>query len=64
VGGVSHLLENSRRDEVATVADLSGPLSQPNTSTWEIVVNLVSNAFIKAILPGFQRELEAARHRR
>ncbi|MEA2603158.1 MAG: hypothetical protein QOF89_4150 [Acidobacteriota bacterium] len=64
VGGVSHLLENSRRDEVATVADLSGPLSDPHTSTWDIVVHLVSNAFIKAILPGFQRELEAARHRR
>jgi hypothetical protein len=64
VGGVSHLLENSRREEVATVADLSGTLSDPDTSPWEIVVRLVSNAFVKAILPGFQREFEAARHRR
>jgi len=64
VGGVSHLLENSRREEVATVADLSGTLSDPDTSPWEIVVRLVSNAFVKAILPGFQREFEAARKRR
>jgi len=60
VGGVSHLLENHPRDQVATVADISGPISDPNTSTWEIVVRLVSNAFVKAILPGFQREYDAA----
>lgn len=63
VGGVAHVLEN-RRGEDATVADLSGPLSQPHTSTWEVVGNLVSNAFVKAILPGFQKEFEAARKRR
>jgi len=61
VGGVSHLLENHRRDEVATVADLSGTISDPHTSTWEVIVNLVSNAFIKAILPGFEREYNALR---
>ncbi len=60
VGGVSHLLENRPRDQVATVADLSGTISDPDTSTWEIVVRLVSNAFVKAILPGFEREAKAA----
>ena len=53
VGGVSHLLENHPREQVATVADLSGTIDDPNTSTWEIFVRLVSNAFVKAILPGF-----------
>ena len=53
-------VENRQREQVATVADLSGPVSSPNTSTWEIIVNLVSNAFVKAILPGFQREFTAA----
>jgi hypothetical protein len=61
VGGVSHILENHPREQVATVADLSGPISDPDTSTWEIVVRLVSNAFVKAILPGFEREYNAAR---
>ncbi len=59
VGGVAHVLENHQRDQVATVADLSGPLSKPNTSTWEIIGNLISNAFVKAILPGFDREFKA-----
>jgi hypothetical protein len=64
VGGVAHALENHQRDQVATVADLSGPVSKPNTSTWEIFTNLVSNAFVKAILPGFQREVAAAHGKR
>lgn len=59
VGGLSHLLENSKRDEVATVTTLSGKLDNPNANTWQIVVNLVSNAFVKAILPGFEKEYEA-----
>jgi hypothetical protein len=63
VGGVAHVLENHRGED-ATVADLSGPLSQPHTSTWEVVSNLVSNAFVKAILPGFRKEVETARKRR
>jgi hypothetical protein len=60
VGGVAHVLENHPREQVATVADLSGPVSAPHTSTWDIIVNLVSNAFVKAILPGFEREFKAA----
>ena len=60
VGGVAHVLENHPREQVATVADISGPLSAPNTSRWEIFVRLVSNAFVKAILPGFEKEYKAA----
>lgn len=63
-GGLANILENRPRDEVATVADLSGSIDDPNTSTWEIVVRLVSNAFVRAILPGFDREFEAARRGR
>ncbi|HJX29032.1 MAG TPA: DUF748 domain-containing protein [Thermoanaerobaculia bacterium] len=61
VGGLAHALDNRPRDEVATVADISGPIDDPKTGTWEIIVRLVSNAFVKAILPGFDREVEAAR---
>jgi hypothetical protein len=61
VGGLSHLLENEPRDQVATVVDISGSIADPETSTWDTVVRLVSNAFVKAILPGFERELENVR---
>ena len=59
-GGLSHILENEPREEVATVVDLSGTLDDPDSSAWEVVVRLVSNAFVKAILPGFDREMEKA----
>jgi hypothetical protein len=60
VGGVSGLLENVPRDEVATKVDLSGPLENPQASTWQVLVNLIQNAFFRAILPGFERELGRA----
>ncbi|HYG64437.1 MAG TPA: DUF748 domain-containing protein [Thermoanaerobaculia bacterium] len=63
-GGLANILDNRPRDEVATVADISGPISDPDTSTWEVIVRLVSNAFVKAILPGFDREFDAAREGR
>jgi hypothetical protein len=46
------------------VSDISGSLDEPDTSTWQIIVRLVSNAFVKAILPGFEREYEAVSKRR
>ena len=57
VGGVTKLLENTPRDEVATRTDVSGPLESPRSSTWQTVVNLVTNAFFKAVLPGFEKEI-------
>lgn len=53
VGGVMALLENQPRDEVATQTDVSGALENPDVHTWQIIGNLVQNAFFNAILPGF-----------
>jgi len=60
VGGVAKLLENRNRDEVATVARISGPVEDPNASTVQIIGRLIQNAFFKAILPGFEREFKRA----
>jgi hypothetical protein len=60
VGGVSSLLENVPREEVATKADLAGPLKNPQASTWQVLANLIQNAFFRAILPGFERKLGRA----
>jgi hypothetical protein len=53
VGGVMSLLENQPRAEVATKTDVSGTLENPDVHTWQIIGNLVQNAFFNAILPGF-----------
>jgi hypothetical protein len=57
VEGVADIFENRKTDEVVTVADISGPISNPHSSTMQIIGKLIENAFIKAILPGFEREL-------
>jgi Domain of Unknown Function (DUF748) len=53
---VAKVFKNRKRDEVATIGKLEGPLENPRASTWEVLVNLVRNAFFEAILPGFERE--------
>ncbi len=52
----TELLKNRPRQQVATETDISGPLDDPDTSTW-IIVNLIRNAFFQAILPGFEQEV-------
>ncbi len=56
VRGASKLLESRTRNEVATRATISGTLDSPGTSSWEIFVNLLKNAFIKSIIPGFEKK--------
>lgn len=60
VGGIAKLLENRAHDEVATKATISGSVSNPGSSTWQVIGSLIQNAFIKAILPGFDDELTKA----
>ncbi len=57
VRGLPKLLENRVRGEAATEAAISGPVGNPNISTWQIIANLIRNAFIKSILPGFDEEV-------
>lgn len=55
VGGIAKLLENRARGEVATKTTISGPVENPNISTGQIILNLIRNAFIRSILPGFEK---------
>ncbi len=59
VGGVSGLLKNTPRKEVATEVPISGDIESPQTGTWQTILNLVQNAFFKAILPGFEKEVSS-----
>jgi hypothetical protein len=58
---VAKVFKNRKSDEVATIAKLEGPLENPRASTWEVLVNIVRNAFFQAILPGFERQLRGSR---
>ena len=60
VGGVAFILENRSHQEVATKIDIKGRANHPETSTWQIVGELIRNAFFKAILPSFEKEATGA----
>jgi hypothetical protein len=55
IGGVAQLLKNRSHHEVATKVKISGPVGNPETSTWQIVGQLIKNAFFKAILPSYEK---------
>jgi Domain of Unknown Function (DUF748) len=60
IGGVAKILKNRPNQEVATKITISGPAGKPETSTWQIVAELIKNAFFKAILPSFEKEVTGA----
>jgi uncharacterized protein DUF748 len=64
VEGLGDVFRNKKKDQVATVAQISGPVGNPNSSIWRILGKIIENAFVKAILPGFERELEVFRKKR
>src|SRR5215813_10211753 len=54
IGMLAKILKNRPRGEVATVVPISGRVGQPQTRTWEAIGGLLRNAFLRAILPGFE----------
>jgi hypothetical protein len=63
VGGVARLLKGGPQGEVAAKVEISGTLNKPHTSRWQIIGQLIRNAFIKAILPGFDKEVSGSQQR-
>jgi hypothetical protein len=55
IGGASHLLKSRRTDQVASDVDLKGKLTSPNVDIWQALGQVLRNAFIQAIIPGFDR---------
>jgi hypothetical protein len=55
IAGASHLLKNRSTDKVAADVDLKGKLTSPDIDTWQALGQVVRNAFIEAIIPGFDR---------
>ncbi len=57
IGTAAHIFKNRETQQVATQITISGSLKKADVSTWEAFVEIVENAFIKTILPGFDREV-------
>ena len=57
VGTAGDILTNPKKDQVATKVTLEGRLDGPEVRTWPAVIQLLRNAFIRALEPAIDREI-------
>jgi hypothetical protein len=55
IGGATHLLKNRNTEKVAAHIDLKEKITSADVSTWQALAQVLRNAFIEAIIPGFDR---------
>lgn len=60
LSGISWILKNRPRHEIATTVNISGTLHSPEFSNWEAVGGLLKNAFIEPLPPGFKKRPETS----
>jgi hypothetical protein len=51
VSGITTLLKNQPKDQLATEVPISGDLSNPDVDIWSTVGTLLKNAFVRALIP-------------
>ena len=56
-GGVSKVLENPKKDQVATKVAIEGSFESPRTRTLDAVFELLRNAFIRALVPSVDNQI-------
>lgn len=57
VDGVAWILNNKRKDQVATKATFTGNLDDPDFNIWGIIGQLLHNAFIQALYPSLENSV-------
>jgi len=59
-GFAGEVFENQPKDQVATKIPFEGRIDNPQADVWETVVNVLENAFIRAIQPSIDHEINIA----
>ena len=60
VGFVGDVFKNQSKDQVATKIPFEGRLDNPETNIWITITNVLQNAFIQAIQPSIDSEINIA----
>lgn len=60
VGSVGQVFKNQEKDQVATKINFEGDIKNPNTSTWDTIANILGNAFIRALQPAIDNQINLA----
>lgn len=56
-GTAGAILTNPREGQVATKLEFTGRLDDPNVHSWYAIIDLIRNAFIRALQPSIDREI-------
>ena len=59
-GTASEVFENQEKDQVATKIPFEGKIEDPDTNVWYAIVNVLRNAFIQAMQPSIDQEINIA----
>lgn len=57
VGTAGSILTNPRKEQVATKLEFSGRLDDPDVHSWYAAIDLIRNAFIRALQPSIDRDI-------
>jgi hypothetical protein len=59
-GTVGEVFENQDKDQVATKVPFEGKIDNPDTNVWYAIVTVLRNAFIQALQPSIDQEINIA----
>jgi hypothetical protein len=59
-GTVGEVFENQRKDQLATKVPFEGSLKDPDSNVWQAIGAVLGNAFIRAIQPSIDQEINLA----
>jgi hypothetical protein len=60
VGTAGEVLENPKKDQVATKIPFKGKIENPDANIWYAIADILRNAFIQAIQPSIDNEINIA----
>lgn len=60
VGSVGEVVENQPKDRLATKIPLEGDVDDPDANVWYAVLQILQNAFVQAIQPSLDQEINIA----
>jgi hypothetical protein len=57
VGSAGYILTNSKKDQIATKVEFQGNFKSTDLDTWSAIIELLRNAFIRALQPSIDHEI-------
>ena len=57
VGAVDRIFKNHNKEQLATRVEFEGNIKNPNIDIWELIGEVLKNAFIQALYPSLENSV-------